>query len=313
MNNPNPTDADAVNVAAIDIGSNAARLLIKSININSEQDIVPSKELFLRIPIRLGFDVFETGKISRLKADKLYRTIKAYKQLMKLYNVDIYRATATSAMRDAANSREIIDRIAKRTGINIEVISGNEESQIIYDNHIPQLSKDTDYLFVDVGGGSTEVTLVCGGEKIFSNSYNIGTIRLLKSKVDEEIIKDLKADISSATADVPDITIVGSGGNINKLYKLTLNGQKGDSGFTVEALRSIYNTLSALEINERIEKFNLKTDRADVIVPAAYIFLLIADSIGCKQIIVPNRGLADGIIDRMAQTIIKKGKVKVLH
>lgn len=287
------------NYAAIDIGSNAVRLLIKRVN-EDEADELFTKELLLRVPLRLGQDSFTIGEISEGKAKKLLRLIKAFRQLMKIYDVVDYRACATSAMRDARNGKEITKMIHKNTGIQIEVIDGQEEARIVYDNHIEnQLSGNANYIYVDVGGGSTEIALISGGGLISSKSYNVGTVRMLNNSVREEELAVLRKDISELSELYNDLIIIGSGGNINKLFRLVDEKDKKASMFTVEALRKLHTELNQYTIEQRRKLFNLKRDRAEVIIPASEIFLDVANCSKSTQIWVPTIGLADGIIDSL--------------
>ena len=295
-------------MAAIDIGSNAARLLIKEIEINTDTSARLRKCLFLRIPLRLGMEVFKNGKITDEKAYQFLHTMKAYKQLMKVYHVKKYRACATSAMRDASNGKDVLKDIEKETGLKIEIISGEEESQIVYDNHLSLLSGEGNFLYVDVGGGSTEITFLSNSKRIRSHSYNIGTIRLLNGKVSKEDFQKMKDELKTLTKDYDNITIIGSGGNINKLYRISGKNGKQSGSFSVETLRRLYNQLKDLSVEERINSYGLKPDRADVIVPAAEIFLQIADSINSKTIMVPNLGLADGIINELLKDYLQKAE-----
>ena len=284
--------------AAIDIGTNAVRLLIKKV----KNDEVPmdkrfTKTLLLRVPLRLGFDVFSLGNISDAKAKKLQRLMKAFRQLMKIYEVTDYRACATSAIRDAANGKEIIKKIQKDTGIDIEVIDGQEEAQIIYKYHIECTTNNVgNYLYVDVGGGSTEINLQVNGELKSSFSYNVGTVRMLSNAVKEETWTQIKTDLQRLTDGLDHINIIGSGGNINKLYRLIKKSKK-QQRISVDSLRLLNDSLKPLTPEQRMEKYDLKSDRADVIAPAAEIFLSIAEAIHSEYIYVPVIGLADGIID----------------
>lgn len=287
--------------AAIDIGSNAVRLLVKRVN---EEENLESKRLvkvlLLRVPLRLGFDVFSLGEVSRQKETKLRRLMKAYKQLMKIYEVSDYRACATSAMRDAKNGKEIIRQIRKDTGISIDVIDGQEEARMIYSNHIECLEDRTgNYIYVDVGGGSTEINLLANGELVQSLSYNIGTVRMLSRAVKEETWTKMKSDLSRLTANFQQVNIIGSGGNINKLYRLADKKDKKKLRLPIESLQALYNLLKPLTPEQRMEQFSLKADRADVIVPAAEIFLAIAEVVRAEFVHVPVIGLADGIIDNL--------------
>lgn len=285
---------------AIDIGSNAARLLIKSVDDSQEKCF--KKEMLLRVPLRLGFDVFAKGELSEKKAGKLKRLMKAFRQLMKIYDVDRYRACATSAMRDARNGCEIIREIKKSTGIAIEIIDGEEEARMVYNNHIECLEdRKGNYLYVDVGGGSTEVNLLTEGELVYSESYNIGTVRILSNAVKSGAWEKMESDLAAVTQSMQQVNIIGSGGNINKLFKLAplAEADKEMKRLPVESLRALYSRLQPLSVAERMDTYNLKQDRADVIVPAAEIFLRIADTIGAEFISVPVIGLSDGIIDAM--------------
>lgn len=289
-----------INYAAIDIGSNAVRLLIKHV----EEDIngVPhfSKVLLLRVPLRLGFDVFAMGKISEKKEKDMIRLMKSYRHLMKIYDVDNYRACATSAMRDAENGMHIIKRIRKKTDIPIEIIDGQEEAKMIYNNHIEQMEdRKGNYIYVDVGGGSTEINLLSQGELVCSRSYNIGTVRILNQAVKESEWNRLRTDMAELALSYPQTNLIGSGGNINKLYRLAEKKDKKQLRMTVTTLRQLHESLKGLSVEERMTQFNLKPDRADVIVPAGEIFLTIADLMQATYIYVPVIGLSDGIIDSL--------------
>ena len=297
----NETVADyrdnAVTYAAIDIGSNAVRLLIKQL----EDDHQPrfSKVLLLRVPLRLGFDVFSNGgSISERRRKDLVRLMKSYKQLMKIYNVSDYRACATSAMRDAANGQDIIREVRKKTGIEIEIIDGQQEARMIYNNHIESMrGRRGNFMYVDVGGGSTEINLMADGELICSKSYNIGTVRMLNEAVTDGEWRRLRSDMEDLAASYSGISIVGSGGNINKLYKLVERRDKRYPRMSVSSLQALHDRLKALNVRQRMEEYELKADRADVIVPAGEIFLTIASITGASYIYVPVIGLSDGIID----------------
>lgn len=292
--------------AAIDIGSNAARLLIKKQNPKDSQKKF-TKLLLLRVPLRLGFDVFKSQEISEKKAKKLCRLMKAYRQMMLIYDVDVYRACATSAMRDAKNGTEIIELIKKETNINIEIIEGKEEAKLIYGNHLECMQdRKGNFIYVDVGGGSTEINFISNGELIFTKSYNIGTVRSLSGTVEKDTITKLEADLDKLATQYQEINIIGSGGNINKLYKMAENKDPQNQRVSVAEIQKLYNKLSSLTVAQRIEKFNLNEDRADVIVPAAQIFLLVASRTNATFIHVPVMGLADGIIDALYEEELKK-------
>lgn len=289
-----------LNYAAIDIGSNAVRLLIKSISSDATDKHQFKKILLLRVPLRLGFDIFRDGELSEKKARKLHRLMKAYRHLMKIYDVCAYRACATSAMRDAKNGAEIIRHISRDTGINVEIIGGAEEARIIYSNHIECMAdREGAYLYVDVGGGSTEINFLTDGELHSSVSYNIGTVRLLTNKVRDDEWLRMEEDLKKMLTIAPKINIIGSGGNINKIYRMASIKNSVKQRMPVTSVRAIYNQLNTLSVEERMEQYNLKEDRADVIVPAAEIFLRIADLVHAAYIHVPVIGLADGIIDEL--------------
>lgn len=296
-----------VNYAAIDIGSNAVRLLIKSIDRKAVQEKKIKKVMMLRVPLRLGFDVFSIGELSEKKADKLRRLMKAFRQLMKIYDVDDYRACATSAMRDARNGRTIIKKIEKDTGIRIEIIDGQEEARMIYNNHIECMEDRLgNYMYVDVGGGSTEINLLTNGELVWSVSYNIGTVRMLSNAVKEGTWQQMEEELMKVTEGVAAINIIGSGGNINKLFRLADKKDKKLQRLPVSSLQTVYDVLKPLTPEERVEAFSLKQDRADVIVPAAEIFLKIAEVVHAEYIYVPVIGLSDGIIDNLYAKSLEK-------
>lgn len=296
-----------VNYAAIDIGSNAVRLLIKSIDREAVQEKKFKKVMMLRVPLRLGFDVFSIGGLSEKKVDKLRRLMKAFRQLMKIYDVDDYRACATSAMRDARNGRMIIKKIEKDTGIRIEIIDGQEEARMIYNNHIECMEdRQGNYMYVDVGGGSTEINLLTNGELVWSVSYNIGTVRMLSNAVKEGTWQQMEEELMKVTEGVAAINIIGSGGNINKLFRLADKKDKKLQRLPVSSLQTVYDVLKPLTPEERVEAFSLKQDRADVIVPAAEIFLKIAEVVHAEYIYVPVIGLSDGIIDNLYAKSLEK-------
>lgn len=292
---------DLRTIAAIDIGSNAVRLLVKCIDpLGHDASDSLKKLMLLRVPLRLGFDVFAKGKVSNRKSENLLRLMKAYRQLMRIYEVDIYRACATSAMRDAANGPEIMKAVASKTGIKIEIIPGEEEAAIVYANHAECLAdRDGNFLYVDVGGGSTEINLISDGELWNSASFNIGTVRILTGNVRDREWSRMNDTLSAIADAYPDIRIIGSGGNINKLYRMAREKNELQSSFSVDELARIYHLLKPLDVDQRMMRFSLKPDRADVIIPAAEIFLTIASILKADTIIVPVIGVADGIIDRL--------------
>ncbi|MGI8581102.1 MAG: exopolyphosphatase [Chitinophagaceae bacterium] len=289
-------------LAAIDIGSNAARLLISEVtpDINGVANF--NKIDLIRVPLRLGFDVFEKGIISEHRIDMIVQTMKAYKHLLNVYEVKHLKACATSAMRDAKNGTDIIKKIKHETGIDIEIISGSDEASFIYENHVAEnLDKEHSYLYIDVGGGSTELTFFSNNKLVFKDSYNIGTIRLLKNKVTEDVWDEMKNSIKEKTRGHKQVTAIGSGGNINKIF--SLSKIKENKPLPLELLRDYYKELSNVPLIDRINIYKLKEDRADVIVPALQIYLNVMRWAGSNEIYVPRIGLADGLIQHLYEEI----------
>lgn len=289
-------------LAAIDIGSNGARLLIKNFRTAQDGSQQISRVMYMRVPLRLGSDVFTLGKISKERTVMMKHMLKAFRQLMKLNQVDDYRACATSAMRDAENGKKVLKKLHEDTGIGLEIINGREEARLLCNNIVENIgSAKGNYAYIDVGGGSTEISLLHDGVLTHSHSYNIGTLRMLGGMVSKETIKQMKDDLTRYAKDMPDIRIIGSGGNINKLFKLT-NSDKATRTVPVSEIKAIYDKLKVLSVEERIEQYGLKIDRADVIIPASEIFMLAAEALGCDKIQVPNISLADSIIDGLYRT-----------
>lgn len=287
-------------LAAIDIGSNAARLLISQVSVYQDGTVDYTKLNLLRVPLRLGFDVFNTGTIGEDKINQLIETLKAYKLLMSIYKVSAFKACATSAMRDTTNSAEILKRVKAETGIDIRIITGKEEANIIYETHIAEnLNYEKSYLYVDVGGGSTEVTLFSKNAIVFKESFNIGTIRLLHDKVTEEQWEHMKWYLKTHVKDYQPIEAIGSGGNINKVF--SISKRKEGKSLPAELLRDYYKELSSATLAERMHRYQLREDRADVIVPALQIFICIMRWAGADEIYVPKIGLADGLIKMLYQ------------
>lgn len=286
-----------MNIAAIDIGSNGARLLIKSFDDNAPAQSRIKKLMFVRIPLRLGKDVFALGKISKERQRMMMHMMKGFRQFMLLYNVEHFRACATSAMRDADNGKKVMRRIEKETGIRLEIIPGAEEAQLLCNNLVENTESSVgNFAYVDVGGGSTEISLLHDGVLAESHSFNIGTLRMLAGAVTPEERNAMCRMLEKYAEDFPGTKIIGSGGNINRLYKLARI--KGDSHeLPVATLKNLYAELAPLSLEERMEQFRLKDDRADVIIPAAEIFMLVARSLKCDSILVPNISLADSIVD----------------
>lgn len=284
-------------LAAIDIGSNAVRLLISEV-VKKDKELGFNKLCLLRIPVRLGFDVFEKGLIGGQKKKMLINTIKAFNNLMKVYEVEHYMACATSAMRDAENAKEIIKEIKSETTIEIEVITGELEAEIIYENHIAELlDKDKSYLYIDVGGGSTEITLYHKSNVVVQKSFNIGTVRILTKKVKDETWEEMKETLKDLSKKYNNMIGIGSGGNINKLF--SLNGNKNGKFISAESLKEVYKEMDPLSVQERMDKYTLKEDRAEVIVPALSIYNAICKWADIEEIYVPKIGLADGLIHHL--------------
>lgn len=290
-------------LAAIDIGSNAARLLIADVLHYKNQPPEFIKSNLVRVPLRLGFDVFETGAISPLKAQQLLETIKAYKLLLNAYGIKYVKACATSAMRDAQNSEEIIQKIKDETGIEIEIISGDLEATLIYETHIAEgLNKENLHMYIDVGGGSTEITFFQNGELLYKHSFNIGTIRILKQQVKEAQWEEMKDYIRTHTRHAKKIVAVGSGGNINKVF--SLSKKKEGRPLPLSLLRDYYKELSHLTVQERMRLYKMREDRADVIVPALLIYTNILKWAGATEILIPKIGLVDGLVRTLYEDIL---------
>ena len=289
-------------LAAIDIGSNGARLLIKNFRTAQDGSQQISRVMYMRVPLRLGSDVFTLGKISKERTLMMKHMLKAFYQLMKLNQVDDYRACATSAMRDAGNGKKVLEKLRKATDINIEIINGREEARLLCNNIVENIgSAKGNYAYIDVGGGSTEISLLHDGVLTHSHSYNIGTLRMLGGMVSKDAIRQMKDDLTRFAREMPGMRMIGSGGNINKLFKLT-DSDKQTRMVPVGEIKLVYESLKNLSVEERIEQYGLKVDRADVIVPASEIFLLVAEALGCDAIQVPNISLADSIIDGLYRT-----------
>ena len=285
-------------LAAIDIGSNAARLLITEVVIDEKGFTQFNKLNLIRVPLRLGFDVFDTGSISKQKRAMMMQTMKAFQHLINAYEVNHTIACATSAMRDAKNATDIIRKVKLETGIEIEIISGDFEAQIVYENHFAEkLDNEHSYLYIDVGGGSTEISFFTNDLLTFKKSFNIGTIRLLKNMVTTEEWDELKETIRLFTKNQKEVIAIGSGGNINKVF--SLSKRKEDKPLSLEALRDYYKELSAVGVEERMIKYNLRQDRADVIVPALQIYTNVMRWADAAEIYVPKIGLADGLVKHL--------------
>lgn len=280
---------------AIDIGSNAIRLLISSVHEEEGKDTRFKKTSLVRVPIRLGADVFKDKKISEANISRMVDAMQAYQLLMKTHNVVKYRACATSAMREAENGREVVSEILEKTGIQIDIIDGKEEASIIALTDIRYLiNRDATYLYVDVGGGSTEFTLFHNGKIMNSKSFKLGTVRLINGMISATIWEEVEQWIEENTASYSRISLIGSGGNINNIFKNS--GKKMGEPLSFLYLSTYFQMLNSLSYEERIWKLNLNQDRADVIIPATRIYLSAMKWSKAKDIYVPKIGLSDGII-----------------
>jgi exopolyphosphatase/guanosine-5'-triphosphate,3'-diphosphate pyrophosphatase len=288
----------------MDIGSNAVRLLIADI-IESNNSVYFKKNTLVRVPLRLGDDAFLDQYLSDKKTNDLIKTMVAFRNLMDVYKVSKYLAFATSAMRDAANGPAVVNMIMAEANIDLEIISGQKEASIIYANHIEQMfDSEKNYLYIDVGGGSTELSLFSAGNLVASKSFNIGTIRILDNKDSDENWNAMKSFIKDNTRQFKVILGIGTGGNINKLYKIAEEPNKAPLTFT--KLKSIYNHLNSYSLRDRINVLGLNQDRADVIIPACEIFLTIMRIANIKNLFVPTYGLVDGMIQSLIENKINK-------
>ncbi len=293
--------------AAIDIGTNAVRLLFYNIYLDLKGVPNFKKIALTRVPIRLGEDVFANNRISDAKIELLRKTLIAFRNLIEVHQVMEYMACATSAMREAENAEEVKKYLKKETGIEIRTITGEMEADLIYQNHIAeQMNPGKAYLYIDVGGGSTELTLYYEEEKRFSESFQVGTVRMLHDKISKETWNYLKLKCVELANRYKNIGGIGSGGNIIKLQKLS--EESSAPYFSRSALKETLQKLEVLSYEDRMRKFGLNPDRADVIVPAAEIFLFILKHADIKNIIVPKMGLSDGIIHYMYEEYLKRDK-----
>lgn len=292
-------------LAAIDIGSNAARLLISDVISGPLAKPEFLKIALVRVPLRLGFDVFERGEISPQKSDNVIKTIQSYKLLLDVYAVKHLKACATSAMRDARNGQEIIQKVKAETGIDIHIISGQEEASLIYENHFAEgLNVEESYLYIDVGGGSTELTFFSDSKLIFKESFNIGTIRLLKNQVSEAAWDEMKEFIKSKTKGFHHVSAIGTGGNINKIF--SISKRKEGKPLPLDLLRDYYKEFSNLSLSQRMSLYKFREDRADVIVPALLIYINVMRWADAEEIFVPKIGLADGLIQTLYAELLRK-------
>jgi exopolyphosphatase/guanosine-5'-triphosphate,3'-diphosphate pyrophosphatase len=284
--------------AAIDIGSNAMRLLISNVVEQEGKEPQFNKSSLVRVPIRLGQDAFTVGEISNENIDRMVDAMKAFNLLMKVHKVERYMAFATSAMREAYNAKEVVALIKKKADIKIEIIDGKKEAAIIASTDLHHLLKtDETYLFVDVGGGSTEFTLFSDGKMINSRSFKAGTVRLLNNMVHDVVWDEIEKWIRTNTKDYEEVTLIGSGGNINKLFKMS--GKPQEKPLSYIYINSQYAFLNSLTYEQRIAELGLNSDRADVIIHATRIYLNAMKWSGARQIFVPKIGLSDGIVKAM--------------
>ena len=280
--------------AAIDIGSNAVRMLVANV-VEYEKKTIFLKNSLVRIPVRLGQDAFSEGKISEVNIKRIIKSMKAFKLLMKVHGVKDYLAFATSALREAKNGSKVVEKVLEKSGIKIEIIDGKKEAKIISNTTIfDTISKEKTFLYVDVGGGSTEFSVLIKGKRTYSKSFKIGTVRLLNDKVSDETWQAAEEWVNEHTQGHEKIYLLGTGGNINKLHKMA--GIKDDRPISYLTLNALSNKLNLLTYEERIVKLGLNPDRSDVILPAAKLFLKTLNWSGAKDIYVPKVGLYDGMI-----------------
>lgn len=292
--------------AAIDIGSNAVRVLISNVVEVKGQPVKFMKSSMVRVPIRLGEDSFTVGEISIQNKKRLIKAMKAFKHIMKINNVKHYMACATSALREANNAQEVVKVVEKKTGITIEIIDGKKEAAIISTTNIfERINKKRTFLYIDVGGGSTEFSILVMGERIASRSFKVGTVRMINQLVSDKVWDEIREWIESHTKFYPKLAILGSGGNINKLFKLA--GVKEGRPLSLIKLNTLYNELIQLSYEERILTWELNTDRSDVIIPATQIYLKALKWSGASEIFVPKIGLADGMIKVLYQENTSRG------
>lgn len=279
---------------AIDIGTNAARLLVGELAKENGHQFI-KKVSYTRIPLRLGEEVFDQGFISEKKTEDFVKTIKAFRLIAEIFEVQDLRACATSAMREAENGFEVKAKILAETGVNIEVITGDEEATLIFGTFsLLDMDKDLPYIVIDVGGGSTEISVFEHGERVAARSFNLGTLRLLKGKANPDAWKDIKEWIANNVDMSTPHKVFGTGGNINKSHKML--GAQYMEPLELKDLEELKDNLAEVSVEQRVEKFQLKPDRADVIVPALEIYAFIMRALKSRQIHVPKIGLSDGII-----------------
>jgi exopolyphosphatase / guanosine-5'-triphosphate,3'-diphosphate pyrophosphatase len=297
-----------LNVAAIDIGSNAARLYICSF-FNDGEDRARIKILeFVRVPVRLGDTVFQEGSISAEKEQHLQKMLQSFKMLMELFGVEDYRACATSAMREAVNGADVTARLFNQTGIQIEVISGQQEAELIYKAHQGALEEGKKVLFVDVGGGSTEISLLHGENQLASRSFDLGGVRILDGRDDDESWKEMKSWLKNVIKPLEPDYALGTGGNINKMFDL-MNLKQGKFA-TQKQLATTYDYIKSFPLEQRIKNLGLNPDRADVILPSCDIYMAALKAAAVNKITISGLGLKEGIVaellDKHYQTVIRR-------
>lgn len=281
--------------AAIDIGSNAVRVLISNVVVTPNAPPKYMKSSLVRVPIRLGQDAFTVGEISDHNMKRMVKAMKAFKLIMKVNNVKNHMACATSALREANNAQEVIAKVKKKTGINIQIIDGKREAEIIATTNIfDSINKNRTFLFIDVGGGSTEFSVLVKGKRVVSKSFKVGTVRMINNMVSEKVWEQIKEWIETHTKEYSRLALLGSGGNINKLFKMAKVKEGRPLSFI--KLNTLYNELNQLDYNERIVQWELNPDRSDVIIPATQIYLKALQWSGASEIYVPKIGLSDGMI-----------------
>lgn len=280
---------------AVDIGSNAIRLLVVTVIEQEGKDTIFKKTSLVRVPIRLGAEVFLEGKISDNSANRMIDTMMAFRLLMKTHNIERFRACATSAMREASNGRELAEIIEAKSGLSINIIDGNDEAAIIASTDLKNLIQDDKvFLYVDVGGGSTELTVFANGANVSSQSFKLGTVRMLEGLVDDCVWEEMEAWIKNETKDFKGVSMIGSGGNINTIFKKS--GKKLGKPLSYFYLSSYYELIKSLTFEERITELDMNPDRADVVVPATRIYLSAMKWSRAKSMFVPKIGLSDGIV-----------------
>jgi len=284
--------------AAIDIGSNAIRMLISNVIKGNNDNVFFSKNSLVRVPIRLGEDTFTSGNISNQNIKRVLKAIKAIMLLIKIHEVVDFNVYATSALREAKNKSSVVRLIKDKTGVEIEIIDGEKEAKLISSsNLLKEINKQSDFLFVDVGGGSTEFSIIHNGKKVIEKSFKIGTVRILKNMISDLLWNEMQNWIVGNTKKIKKLTILGTGGSINKIHKMTQ--EKEDKPVSLKTLKLLNETLSLLTYNERIIKYQLNPDRADVILPASQIYIRIMEWSKASKIFVSKIGLSDGMIEEL--------------